>query len=133
MRGSCLCQAVQYEAVELASPIQHCACRTCRKAHAAAFSTGAAVRHEHFRWLAGQEQLRSFESSAGKRRTFCATCGTQLIAQVEGRDTLILRVATLDEDPGAVPQRLIWASHEVPWLHYGPDVPSFPEWQPGRK
>lgn len=131
MQGSCLCGAIAYEATQLDSPIEHCACRTCRKAHAAAFNTAAAVKHAHFRWLRGEEKLKAFESSPGKLRYFCGECGTHLVAQRAGRDALILRVATLDEDPGARPVAQIWSSHAVPWLHNGPDVLSYPEWEPG--
>lgn len=38
---------------------------------------------------------------------------------------VILRVATLDDDPGQKPELSIWRSHEVPWLDYGPDVPGY--------
>lgn len=41
MKGSCLCGTVQYEATRLAGPIVHCHCRTCRKAHSAAFTSTA--------------------------------------------------------------------------------------------
>lgn len=67
MRGSCLCGQIEYEVSRLDSPIEHCSCRYCRKAHAAAFNTAAAVKLEHFRWLMGSELLRSYESSSGKR------------------------------------------------------------------
>jgi len=131
MRGSCLCKSIEYEVTQLDSPIEHCSCHTCRKAHAAAFNTAASVKHEHFRWLEGQEKLKSYESSPGKQRFFCSKCGTHLIAQRQGRDCVILRVATLDDDPGQVPEFQIWGSHEVPWLKYGLSVPAFPEWEPG--
>ena len=131
MRGSCLCGRVSYEVSQLDGPIEHCSCRYCRKAHAAAFNTAATVKHEHFKWLTGNEVLRSYESSPGKQRYFCGKCGSQLIAQRVGLDRVILRVATLDDDPGQVPQFQIWASDEVPWLHYGPDVVAYPKWEPG--
>lgn len=133
MRGSCLCRSIEYEATQLDSAIEHCSCQTCRKAHAAAFNSAAAVKHEHFRWLKGENMLKSYESSPGKRRFFCSNCGTHLVAQREGRGYLILRVATLDEDPGVTPQFQIWASHEVPWLRYGPSVVAYPEWEPGHE
>jgi gamma-glutamylcyclotransferase (GGCT)/AIG2-like uncharacterized protein YtfP len=133
MRGTCLCGAIEYEADQLDSPIEHCSCRTCRKAHAAAFNSAAAVCHEHFRWIRGQELLRGYASSPGKNRWFCSRCGSHLVAQVEGREYLILRVATLDDDPGQSPAMQIWASHEVPWLKYGPHVAAYPEWEPGHQ
>ncbi|AKJ28235.1 GFA family protein [Caldimonas brevitalea] len=133
MQGSCLCGAVRYEVTRLDSPIQHCACRTCRKAHSAAFNTAALVKHEHFKWLQGEASLKSYESSPGKLRYFCGTCGSQLVAQKAGRDTLVLRVASLDDDPGAAPQWRIWTSHQVPWLDYTAPIPSYPEWDPSHR
>ena len=130
MRGSCLCGEIEYEVSQLDSSIGHCSCRTCRKAHAAAFNTSASVAARNFRWLKGTQTLKAFESSPGKKRYFCASCGSHVVAQHAGSERLILRVATLDEDPGHTPERHIWASHEVPWLAYGPQVPAFEGWAP---
>jgi len=118
MKGSCLCGGIVYEVEELASEIMHCACITCRKAHAAAFNTAAAVEISQFKWVKGEDLLSFYESSPGKIRYFCSRCGSQLIKKVEGRNQLVLRVATLDEDPKKVPQSFIWVSHSVPWLDY---------------
>jgi ADP-ribosyl-[dinitrogen reductase] hydrolase len=133
MHGSCLCGAIEYEAAQLDGPIEHCSCRTCRKAHAAAFNSAAPVKHEHFRWIKGQELLSGHRSSPQKNRLFCSKCGSQLVAQLDGRDYMLLRVATLDDDPGKAPQRHIWTSQQVPWLRYGAPVPAYPEWEPGHE
>lgn len=133
MKGSCLCGAVAYEIDQLDSPIIHCSCHTCRKAHSAAFNTGAAVKHSHFRWLQGQGILKAYESSPGKLRYFCSNCGSQMVAQYIDRDHLILRVATLDDAPLETPAKHIFKSHEVSWLEYGPQIAGYPEWHPDRK
>ena len=130
MRGSCLCQAIVYEVSRLDSAIAHCSCRTCRKAHSAAFNIYAEVKHEHFAWVKGEELLASFESSPGKMRYFCSRCGTQLIAKREKKGHVILQVASLDDDPGVTPQFQIWASHEVRWLDYGKHIAAYAEWEP---
>jgi ribosomal protein S18 acetylase RimI-like enzyme len=130
MDGSCLCGAIRYEIDDLDGPINHCSCRTCRKAHAAAFTSTAAVDRAHFRWLAGQDKLSSFESSPAKLRYFCSVCGSHLVAERAVQSHVILRVATLDDDPGQKPALAIWRSHEVPWLDYGPGVPGFAELAP---
>jgi ADP-ribosyl-[dinitrogen reductase] hydrolase len=130
MRGSCLCGQVEYAAQQLDSPIEHCSCRYCRKAHAAAFNTSATVKPEHFKWLKGANLLKSHESSPGKRRYFCSNCGTHLVARRHGLEAFILRVATLDEDPQQVPQFQIWASDQVPWLQYGPHIVAYQKWEP---
>lgn len=132
MKGSCLCKAVQYEVASLDTEIVHCACSTCRKAHAAAFNTGAGVRPENFKWISGKDTLTSYQSSPGKQRFFCSRCGSQLLAIREGAPHYVLRVATLDEDPGLKPVYRIWTSHQVPWLEYEAEMPGYDEWQPGR-
>lgn len=77
--------------------------------------------------------ISDYSRSPGKLRYLCGNCGTQLVAKFPGRDSLVVRVTTLDEDPGQRPERQIWASHEVKWLGYGAEVVAYPEWQPGRK
>lgn len=118
MKGSCLCQAIEYEIDQLDGAIVNCSCRTCRKAHGAAFPATARVLREHFRWLKGEQHLRAYASSPDKDRLFCSQCGTHLVAQRAAQPHVILRVATLDEDPGGRPAMHIWKSHEVPWAGY---------------
>ena len=125
IQGSCLCGAVAFEATRLSTPIGHCHCTTCRKAHAAAFATTARVERSQFRWLRGQDVLRHFESSPGKLRHFCSICGTHLMAEWVSQPSVILRLGALDTDPGSRPTMHIWMSESVPWLEYGPDLPKF--------
>lgn len=132
MKGSCLCGAIEYEIDKLDMPISHCHCRTCRKAHAAMFVSVAGVMREDFRWVKGEEKLKAYESSPGKNRYFCSECGSHLMAERPAQAHVILRVATLDEDPGLRPATHIWCSHDVPWLKDAEDVAFYPEWQPGR-
>lgn len=128
MKGSCLCGAIEYEVDSLDMPISHCHCVTCQKAHAAPFASTAGVMLENFRWLKGEEVLASFESSPGKQRHFCPQCGSHLVAKRENQAHLIVRVATLDDDPGLTPQSHIWVLHDKAWLSYD-GVPTYEEWK----
>jgi len=130
LKGGCLCRGVTYEADRLDAPPMHCHCITCRKAHGSAYTTTARVLRDAFRFTSGADLLRAYESCPGKLRQFCARCGTHLFAEFPDRPYVILRIATLDDDPEMRPAFHIWTSHDVPWLD--PDCPSFPEWQPGR-
>ena len=132
MKGSCLCGAVSYEVDQLDGPIGHCHCSSCQKAHAAAYTTTAKVERRHFRWIAGEASVSAFESSAGKQRHFCSHCGSHLIAERAGQPHVILRVATLNDDPGQTPAFHIWQSHDTRWLVDTPDTQHYEEWQPGR-
>ena len=131
-KGSRLCRAVQYEVDQLDTPIAYCHCVTCRKAHASAFSTTAGVTRQHFRWTAGEDRLRAFESSPGKLRYFCSACGTHLMAERPAQAHVILRMPALDNDPGARLAMHIWTSHDVGWLLDPDDMPRYSGWQPGR-
>ena len=132
MKGSCLCKAVEYEVDQLDMPIIHCHCQTCRKSHAAPFASSAGVMREHFRWIKGREKLKAFESSPGKLRYFCSICGSHIVAERPAQPHIIVRVATLDEDPSVNPGAHIWCSHDVAWLQDDEGVPFYEEWQPGR-
>ncbi|NGN98891.1 GFA family protein [Grimontia sp. S25] len=132
MKGSCLCGAVQYEVKKLSSPITHCSCSACRKSNGAAFNTAAAVLPEDFQWLKGEEKVSQYESSPGTKRHFCSVCGSPLVKMKKGGAFHALRVASLDEDPGQIPELRIWKSDEVSWLSYEHDMPQYDEWQPGR-
>lgn len=127
MKGSCLCGQVTYEADALAGPIFHCYCRTCRKAHSAAYATTARVDRSGFRWLRGDDVRASYESTPGKLRHFCPKCGSHLVAEWVDQPQVIIRVASLDDDPGSRPTARIWRSHAVDWLESGDDLPAFAE------
>ena len=121
-----MCGAVAYEVDRLDMPILHCHCATCRKAHSAPFAPTAGVSREHFRWISGEGELSSYESSPGKLRRFSSVGGSDLVADREGQPHVVLRVATLDDAPNSRPSAHIWTSHDVPWLEYGETVPAYP-------
>ena len=127
MQGSCLCGQVRYEVDGFESPITHCHCMTCQKAHAAAFNSTAFVRRDAFRWLVGQDKVTRYESSPGKFRHFCSVCGTQLIGERPAEPRVVLRVATLDVDPGISPARHIWLAHDRRWMRFE-GLPQFDQW-----
>jgi hypothetical protein len=132
LSGSCLCGAVCYEVSGALGPVGHCHCRTCRKAHAAAFATTARVARDAFRWSAGADVVASFESSPGKRRSFCPRCGSHLVAAWDGADEVIVRVGSLDDDPGGRPLVHIWTGQRAPWYEITDALPQFPAAPPTR-
>jgi len=102
-KGVCLCGVVRYELNQLDMPIGHCHCTTYRKVRAAAHASTAGVMRGHFRWTAGAEKLSVYKSSPGKLRRFCSACGTHLLAERPSQPHVILRMATLDGNPGTRP------------------------------
>lgn len=127
MRGSCHCGALKYKAGAFVTPVTHCHCKTCRKTQAALFASTARVRREDFEWIGDVSGKRTYESTPGKFRHFCGTCGSQVMAEWPEQDTVILRVATLDDTPEVTEFRHIWTSHDLAWLDYSDDLDKFDE------
>ena len=127
LTGSCQCGAVAYQAEAPIERIVHCHCQTCRKTHATAFSSVAAVPRENFRWTRGAELLASFESSPGKLRRFCTRCGSHLLAERTNQPVVLLRLGCLDSELRRVPQVHIWRSDAASWYdpkEVSPELPA---------
>lgn len=121
--GSCLCKSVLYQADCDAQPIVHCHCETCRKSHGAAFSSVMAIPRESFSWTMGSEKLKSIESSPGKLRHFCSTCGSHLMAERVETQMIMLRLGCLDTQVEQKAIAHIWRSDGVDWYDPKDEIP----------
>jgi len=130
LRGQCLCGEIRYEINGPIGPIGHCHCKTCRGAHAAAFATTARVARQDFKWTVGEESLCAFESSPGKKRFFCPSCGSHLVAARDHEDEVILRVGSLIDDPGSKAVIHIWTDEKAPWFDLNDGLPALPRGVP---
>jgi len=128
IKGSCLCGQVKYEINGEMGVITHCHCPSCQKAHASAFSSVAAVQLNDLVVTAGEELLKHYESSPGKKRYFCSNCGSQIYARREDQGHYIFRMGTIDGDPGTRPAQHIFTRYKAPWYNIHDDIPEFPEW-----
>jgi hypothetical protein len=128
-----MCGEVAYAINGSLGEITHCHCTTCRKAHGSAFSSVAAVQIDDFTFTSGEDLIKCYLSSPGKVRCFCSNCGSHIYAHREGRKHYILRLGTLDDDPGLRPVNHIWVSLKAPWYDLETDcgLPKYDEWADG--
>lgn len=77
-QGSCLCTAVQYELSATPQAVSHCHCSQCRKGHGALFASYSSVQRCVLRLLSVASHIKTYESSPGVSREFCAQCGSTL-------------------------------------------------------
>jgi len=77
-RGQCHCGRVRFVARFPSRFCVHCHCHSCRRSHSAAFVTWVGFKAEQVAVLSGHDDLASYASSPGTRRTFCRVCGTKL-------------------------------------------------------
>lgn len=130
IKGSCMCGEVRYEIHGELSAITHCHCTTCRKAHASAFSSVAAVQMNDFKFTSGEKLIKSYASSPDKIRCFCSNCGSHIYAHRDGQKHYIFRLGTLDDDPKVTPEKHIWVGLKAPWYDIENDctLPQFEAW-----
>ena len=121
--GRCLCGAVRYEfAADALLRQDFCHCESCRRATASPVTAYVMVREDGFRWTA--EAPRTYPSSAGVTRGFCATCGTPMSYQnVDQPGEMHLYSATLEAPETAAPEAHSFWSERLPWLHVTDDLP----------
>ena len=105
MTGSCLCGRVRYEAEGELTAMHHCHCSRCRKHSGAAFVTDGFVAASGFRWLSGEDALRSYRVPGWTAtRVFCGTCGSSLGGRDERwPDFIVVNAGTLDDVRGRGP------------------------------
>lgn len=125
MRGSCACGEVRFEIDgELIGPITHCHCWRCRKHSGASFGTTAGVRAADLRFVAGEGNLRVWESSPGVQRHFASCCGSPIYKSGEdGPDVYGFRLGTLDEDPGVKVEQHYMIDAQAPWVDVDDGLP----------
>ena len=101
IRGTCLCGAVR---IEIDEPLEHapedCHCHQCRK-QTGNFYVGVNVRRANLR-IAGEEQVRWFQSSEQVQRGFCGTCGSTLFWKptIAGYQWTSVALGCLDDELG---------------------------------
>ena len=128
LHGSCLCGKVKYEVVGSPLAMYHCYCSTCRAASGASFATNIAVTTENFKVTFGKENLSAFESSPGKRRYFCSTCGSPIYSHGEKTKQVVsIRCGTLQGDPIIRPSFHAYVASKAPWVVICDELPQYPE------
>jgi hypothetical protein len=115
---------VTYEIAGDLTDVLNCHCSMCRKLHAAAFRTRARVNAKDWRTLTGQQFIKFYESSPGRRKGFCSECGSSLFTKFDADpDVLGFPLGTLDTDPGVKAMRHVFVGSKAPWFDITDDLP----------
>lgn len=111
--------------------MSNCHCKMCRKHHGAAYVTFIRIAREGFELLRGADQIRTYASSPGAERRFCANCGAKLLFVLHDYPALLWVVAgALDNEPPLRPKYHIFAASKAPWFEIQDSLPrhlAFPD------
>ena len=128
IKGSCYCGTLRYEISGRLLIFANCHCDDCRKFSGSAFSSVLAVEANGFIIRSGENNLVPYESSPGKQRNFCKTCGCHVFARADQRPGMVLvRAGTLDDDPQMQPQCHTWVKAKAPWHQICDSIPQYQE------
>lgn len=128
LKGSCLCNAIQYEIEGELGPTMMCHCSKCRKANGSAYAINAAVKTDQFHFIKGQELVSEFESSPGVFRSFCKQCGSPLLSRRPSQPDIVrLRIGTLDTPVDVKPLAHIFVGSKASWDEIHDNIPQYDE------
>lgn len=124
--GGCACGGVRFEIDGDLGPIQLCHCSICRKSNGSAFAANMPIPAASFHLTSGEELLREFETSPGKRRTFCGTCGSPIHSRADAfPSTLRIRAGALDAPVEARPVFHFFTGSKADWWEITDDLPQY--------
>jgi hypothetical protein len=129
IRGSCLCGGVQFEIASAAGTFELCHCTRCRKVSGSAYLTWLGVRREEFRFLQGEDLIRTYEcpvreSPPAYDTSFCTRCGSEVPNPSKtGEPWFEVPAGAFDDDPGIRPDKHIYVDSKAPWDHIADDLP----------
>jgi hypothetical protein len=127
--GSCLCGGVRFEIHRAVGPFELCHCTRCRQVSGSAYLTWLGVRREDFRFLHGEDLIKTYERPVSESppaydTSFCIRCGSQVPNPSKtGEPWFEIPAGTLDDDPGIKPDKHIYIEFKAPWDRITDDLP----------
>ena len=133
-KGRCLCGSIQFELHGgITDPI-YCHCSLCRKASGSAFATNGYVNKSDLKLNDAKGTLTYYESSEGKRKYFCSTCGVPIYSLNSAKpDKLRIRLGVIDSDIVERPISHNFISSKGNWEELDIDLPRYERHEPSRK
>lgn len=114
-RGSCLCNAVQFEFDGETTEIGMCHCSKCRKVSGVASNANLMVSRDQFKWLSGEDRLTKFALESGWGTWRCSVCGSPTPMLHPGGGAYWVPAGLLDSDPGVGIGGHIFVDSKAPW------------------
>ena len=127
VHGACHCGQITYEAEVDPAKVGLCNCTDCQMLTGSAFRVSVPAPAATYRLLRGQPKVyvKTADSGARRRHSFCPNCGTPVAATADSDDPPFysLRVGCLRERADLPPRRRIWCKSALAWAQDVSGVP----------
>ncbi len=132
--GSCLCGSINFSINGAVTDIIHCHCSLCRKASGSAFATNGFINASDLILTDKNGTLTFYQSSEGKRKYFCKTCGAPIYsANAQSPQRYRLRLGALTCDIKERPISHNFITSKANWEDLDAQLPRYERHEPGRK
>ena len=132
LHGSCLCNAIAYEAAPRFTRVHNCHCSRCRKARAAAHTTNGFLDIADLRFTRGEDHLRIWHLPGARyfAQSFCALCGSVMPRHDRGRMVAVIPFGSLDSDPGRRADDHVYVGSRASWYDFADHLARYDEMPP---
>lgn len=128
--GGCSCRAVRYRMESAPMFVNCCHCTWCRRETGSAFVINAMIEADRVTLLGERPELIDTPSASGKGQHIarCPRCRVAVWSHYfqAGPRVNFMRVGTLDDPSGCVPDHHIYTSTKLPWVRLPEGAPSSP-------
>ena len=125
LRGSCLCEAVQYEISDELLYAAYCHCSECRRFSGSAFSALGGIARDKLQITSGEDLIKYFRKTEASNMAFCEVCGSSLFTDKPLKGLVHLRLGTLIDSPSLIPQAHVLVGSKAPWFEISDELPQF--------
>jgi hypothetical protein len=123
-RGHCLCKKTSWEFSGEVTWACYCHCDDCRRNCAAPVVAWLGVPLRNFKWTGATP--RTFESSKGVHRHFCADCGSPIGFEADHyKGGMHLYASSLEDPETFEPAFHVNFQSKLPWLQMNDDLPKY--------
>ena len=125
LKGTCLCEGVQYEVTD-PQAMGYCHCGRCQRWTGSNLA-GVVVAKENFQFTTGEDLVKTYESELAPRN-FCSNCGASIYDDLGAVYFVAAgQMADLDMEPSF--HQLV--AYKASWDTIGDDAPQYAELPPG--
>lgn len=127
LKGSCLCQRIQFELPDEFEYMGNCHCSECRKFTGSDYSSVGGISSSKFRLVQGEEALAVYAKSEDTELGFCRECGSSLFSRKLKTGKHNIRLGVLDSVPSHQPGFHIFVDSKAAWSAINDTLPQFAE------
>ncbi|MEE1673118.1 GFA family protein [Agarivorans aestuarii] len=116
IKGSCLCDKVQFEAEDKFQQFHLCHCDQCKKMSGSAHVSNLFIKPDYFNWLAGEELVSRYDvPERSISNAFCQQCGSAVPYLSSSKQWVIVPAGGLNSSPSLKPQDHIFTQEKAEW------------------